>query len=219
MGSLVLIEKAGPDTTILLCSDHGFHPDHLRPAGLPDEPAGPAAEHRHHSIIARDTPICGSSLLDICPTVLALYGLPAGLDMDGKPLIQAFDRPVEVYYIDSWDSVEGESGMLPEAARRDPGAEQEALNQLSSSWATWSGPPTTPSRPSRTASARATTASRGCIFLREILASQHTMLERLAREAGVPRPWPRPSSVTSTWCNASSGADRRWRCCTCRAAV
>jgi hypothetical protein len=66
----------------------------------------------------------------VCPTVLSLYGLPVGLDMDGKPLVQVFDRPVQPEYIDSWDAVEGDSGTLPEEARRDPWAEQEALNQL-----------------------------------------------------------------------------------------
>jgi len=132
-----LIRQAGPDTTILLCSDHGFHSDHLRPTGLPDEPAGPAAEHRHHGIlgmagpgVAKDSLFYGATLLDVCPTVLTLFGLPVGRDMDGKPLVQALDRPVEPEVIDSWDEIEGDAGMLPEPARRDPWAEQEALNQL-----------------------------------------------------------------------------------------
>ena len=41
-----LLELAGPDATVILMSDHGFHSDHLRPRSLPNEPAGPAAEHR-----------------------------------------------------------------------------------------------------------------------------------------------------------------------------
>jgi predicted AlkP superfamily phosphohydrolase/phosphomutase/tetratricopeptide (TPR) repeat protein len=132
-----LIQRAGPDTTIILCSDHGFHPDHLRPLGIPDEPAGPAAEHRHHGIvamagpgIAKDSLIYGACLLDITPTILSLYGLPLGRDMDGKPLTQAFSEIVEPEYIDSWDEVAGDSGMAPEEQRRDPWAEQEAMNQL-----------------------------------------------------------------------------------------
>ena len=39
-----LLQLAGPDTTVILMSDHGFHPDHLRPNKLPKEPAGPAYE-------------------------------------------------------------------------------------------------------------------------------------------------------------------------------
>ena len=30
-----LLNKAGDDTTVILMSDHGFHPDHLRPRGDP----------------------------------------------------------------------------------------------------------------------------------------------------------------------------------------
>jgi len=47
-----LLEKAGEDTTVILMSDHGFHPDHLRPASIPDIPTGPAIEHRDFGILA-----------------------------------------------------------------------------------------------------------------------------------------------------------------------
>ena len=47
-----LLEKAGVDATVILLSDHGFHPDHLRPASIPDIPAGPAIEHRDFGILA-----------------------------------------------------------------------------------------------------------------------------------------------------------------------
>ena len=39
-----LLQKAGEDTTVVLLSDHGFHPDHQRPASIPDIPAGPAID-------------------------------------------------------------------------------------------------------------------------------------------------------------------------------
>ena len=78
-------------------SDHGFHPDHLRPASIPDIPAGPAIEHRDFGILAisgpgikKDEVLHGASLLDVAPTILTLYGLPVGEDMDGKVLSQAF---------------------------------------------------------------------------------------------------------------------------------
>ena len=67
----VLMHLAGEDTTIILMSDHGFHSDHLRPVSLPNEPAGPADEHRHHGIlvvngpgIKKDELVYGASLLD-----------------------------------------------------------------------------------------------------------------------------------------------------------
>ena len=45
-----LLNLAGPDTTVLLVSDHGFHSDHLRPLGIPQKPAGPAVQHRPFGI-------------------------------------------------------------------------------------------------------------------------------------------------------------------------
>jgi predicted AlkP superfamily phosphohydrolase/phosphomutase len=88
-----LLEKSGDDTTVILMSDHGFHPDHLRPASIPDIPAGPAIEHRDFGILAmsgprikKDALLHGPSVLDIAPTILTLYGLPVGEDMDGKVL-------------------------------------------------------------------------------------------------------------------------------------
>ncbi len=132
-----LLDLAGEDATVLLVSDHGFHSDHLRPPGIPHEPAGPAVEHRNFGVFAAKGPgvrrgeqIYGAGLLDVTPTVLTLMGLPVGRDMDGKPLVQAFDRPVEPQYVDSWEDVEGDAGMHDGETQRDPWAEQQALEQL-----------------------------------------------------------------------------------------
>src|ERR1017187_5945233 len=115
-----LIEKAGDDTTVILMSDHGFHPDHLRPASIPDIPAGPAIEHRDFGILAMSGPgikkdelLHGPSVLDIAPTILTLYGLPVGEDMDGKVLTQAFVETPEVAFIPSWEDVPGADGCHP----------------------------------------------------------------------------------------------------------
>ena len=43
-----MMQLADDDVTVILLSDHGFHPDHLRPQHIPAEPAGPAVEHRDH---------------------------------------------------------------------------------------------------------------------------------------------------------------------------
>ncbi len=132
-----LLELAGPDTTVVICSDHGFHPDHLRPMKLPNEPAGPAAEHRHLGIVVLNGPgirqdelIYGASLLDITPTILNLYGLPVGEDMDGKALVHAFNDTDQPATIPSWEDVAGESGQHQETEPGDPWAEQSALDQL-----------------------------------------------------------------------------------------
>jgi predicted Zn-dependent protease len=133
----VYMELAGDDTTIMIVSDHGFHPDHLRPKDLPNEPAGPAEEHRHFGMIAamgpgirKDELLFGATLLDITPTILALMGKPLGRDMDGRPLLNAFNEKVEVEYIDSWDDVLGDAGTHPEGMAIDPVDQHEALKQL-----------------------------------------------------------------------------------------
>ncbi len=132
-----LLNLAGEDTTVILMSDHGFHSDHLRPKALPDEPAGPAWEHRNYGIfvmkgpgIKKDERIYGAGLLDVVPTILTLYGLPIGRDMGGKPLVQAFETPPEIDFVDSWEDIEGECGMHSKESQRDPIAEQAAMQQL-----------------------------------------------------------------------------------------
>ncbi len=132
-----LIQLAGPDTTVILISDHGFHPDHLRSIGIPKEPAGAASEHRELGIIAMQGPsilpgerIFGANLLDIAPTILTLMDLPIGADMDGKPLLEIFRDPPQPEIIPSWEAVPGESGMHPPDHRRDPWAEQQMMEQL-----------------------------------------------------------------------------------------
>lgn len=135
----VLLELAGDDVTVLLVSDHGFHSDHLRPRDLPNEPAGPAAEHRPYGIfvaagpgIRSDELVFGGSILDIAPTVLTLFDLPIGRDMDGRPLTQIFTQPPEVAFIDSWDAVPGDAARLDEAEATgtDPEAAAAVVQQL-----------------------------------------------------------------------------------------
>ncbi len=133
----VMMELAGPDTTIIIVSDHGFHPDRLRPQYIPNEPAGPAEEHRPFGIIAmcgpgikKDEVIFGASLLDVTPTILSIFGLPVGRDMEGKVLLNALDRDTQVEYIDSWDEVEGDSAMHPPDMRIDSINSAEALKHL-----------------------------------------------------------------------------------------
>jgi tetratricopeptide (TPR) repeat protein len=132
-----LLKKAGDGVTAILVSDHGFHPDHLRPSSIPDIPAGPAIEHRDFGVFAmsgpdikRDDVLYGSSLLDVTPTILTVYGLPVGEDMDGKVLSQAFVKVPEVAFIPSWEGVPGADGRHPPYTRLDPLAAHAALEQM-----------------------------------------------------------------------------------------
>ncbi len=132
-----LLQMAGPDVTVMLISDHGFHPDHLRPRVIPAEPAGPALEHRDFGIfvihgpdIKADTLLHGLNLLDIVPTLLTVFGLPIGADMDGQAILEAFETCPKITTIASWDEVAGEAGLHPQDLQLNPVEAQEAVQQL-----------------------------------------------------------------------------------------
>lgn len=106
-----LMQLAGPDTAIMLVSDHGFHSDHLRPTFTPRVPAGITVWHRPQGIFLATGPgfkpdalIYGARLLDVTPTVLTYFDLPVGQDMEGRVLREAFETPPEVKTIPTWES-------------------------------------------------------------------------------------------------------------------
>jgi predicted AlkP superfamily phosphohydrolase/phosphomutase/tetratricopeptide (TPR) repeat protein len=132
------LDLTDENTTIILLSDHGFHSDEQRPLRIPNEPSGPAVEHSPYGIFVMAGPgirsegsqISGASVLDITPTILHYLGLPIGKDMEGKVLMQCFEKPKPAVYIESWEKIDGDSGMHNELLREDPWAAQEALQQL-----------------------------------------------------------------------------------------
>jgi predicted AlkP superfamily phosphohydrolase/phosphomutase/tetratricopeptide (TPR) repeat protein len=132
-----LMALAGSDCAVMVVSDHGFHSDRLLPDYIPAEAAGPAVEHRSFGIFCMRAPgvragdrVYGASVLDVAPTALHVLGLAAGLDMDGKVLVNAFadTRPVEK--IESWDAVSGEDGCHRADEQYDSAAAAESLKQL-----------------------------------------------------------------------------------------
>jgi predicted AlkP superfamily phosphohydrolase/phosphomutase/tetratricopeptide (TPR) repeat protein len=131
------LDLVGPDTNVILISDHGFQSDHLRPLSLPKEPAGPAAEHRKHGVICCFGPdfkkgesVYGSSILDVTPTLLTMFGLPVGKDMDGSPLLQVFEETPPLKQIDSWENVEGEFGEHSKTLKVSKEEALDAVKQL-----------------------------------------------------------------------------------------
>ncbi len=132
-----LLALAGPECPVILVSDHGFHSDKLLPDYIPAEAAGPAVEHRSFGIFCMRAPgvragerVYGASVLDVTPTALHVLGLPAGLDMDGKVLVNAFTDGRPIQKIPSWDDVHGEDGRHTEAEQYDGAAAAESLKQL-----------------------------------------------------------------------------------------
>ena len=108
-----LIGLSGPDTAVMLVSDHGFHSDHLRPKFTPRVPAGITVWHRPQGVFVaggegfkKDSLVFGARLLDVTPTILHYFGLPVGSDMEGRALTEVFaeDRPVAS--IPTWEQAD-----------------------------------------------------------------------------------------------------------------
>jgi hypothetical protein len=109
-----LLQLAGPETAVMLVSDHGFHSDHLRPKFTPRVPAGITVWHRPQGVIVvsgegfcKDELVFGARLLDITPTILHHFGLPVGQDMEGRVLEDVFTEKRDVESIPSWESSSG----------------------------------------------------------------------------------------------------------------
>ena len=131
-----MMELAGPETTTIILSDHGFHSGDLRPAGTSAIRDGqPVAWHRTYGVIAvngpdirRDERLYGASLLDITPTILMLMGLPVASDMDGKPLTQILIEPCAVAAIPTYEDE-------PATDRESPAADQPSADVAEDPWA------------------------------------------------------------------------------------
>ena len=113
------MDLVGPECHIMVLSDHGFHSDHLRVKVLPKEPAAIAREHNYLGMMAlrgpnikKDDRFYGSSLLDICPTILSIFDIKIGKDFDGKVLNSVFEVPPKLDFVETWDEVK-KSESLP----------------------------------------------------------------------------------------------------------
>ena len=143
-----LLDLVGPDTTVIILSDHGFYHDHLRPAVKEHSPdpskkfgveMNPVGWHRLQGVFAaagqgikRDELFYGTNLLDIAPTILALLGLPIPGDMDGRALTGIFSKSTELERIPSYEPPHERDGMHRNISTEesDPWAAREAIEQL-----------------------------------------------------------------------------------------
>ena len=132
-----LLAAAGPDTAVMLLSDHGFHSDHLRKRETPKVPTGPTTHHRDHGVLVMTGPgikadelIYGVGLLDIAPTALVMMGLPVGEDMPGRVLAEAFDPVPRYRTVPSWEDEPGEAGLHGPDVRMDPDETSMLMEQF-----------------------------------------------------------------------------------------
>ncbi len=131
------LELVDEDTTVIVMSDHGFESGTRRILKMPKYPAAPALEHRQFGIfvaagpnIKKNEKVFGLGLIDIAPTILHMYGLPVGKDMDGKVALDIFEQPTPPNYIESWEEVEGDFAQLSPNIDSDLLNDQETMQQL-----------------------------------------------------------------------------------------
>jgi tetratricopeptide (TPR) repeat protein/predicted AlkP superfamily phosphohydrolase/phosphomutase len=94
-----MLERVGRGWTVIVASDHGFKHGDNRPTTDPRVDHGPGADwHDRFGILILWGPdirsgarVADASVLDLTPTILALYGLPVGEDMDGRVLEEALE--------------------------------------------------------------------------------------------------------------------------------
>ena len=137
-----LLDGLTPDIVVVV-SDHGFRTGDNRPLTDSRIGYGQAADwHRKYGILVlsgrpfrRGAVLDEASVLDVTPTLLRLFDLPVGEDMDGRPIVDAFD-PVWIgahpeSYIPSW---EGTGAARPavetERASTDARDDEERLQKL-----------------------------------------------------------------------------------------
>ena len=146
--------------TVIVVSDHGFRTGENRPLTESRIAYGGAADwHRKYGILIlhgaafkKGSSVDEASVLDITPTILRLFGLPVGEDMDGRPISEAFNeeflRQHPERYIPTWESgvppaptqaaqAEGPAPQ-PEGAAPPPIRKETPSGSRSSGpWATW----------------------------------------------------------------------------------
>ncbi len=116
-----IIAELEPGTNMMVVSDHGF--------GFDRNPMIPfrTGEHRQHGIFIAAGPEFQSgvqldevNVLDITPTLLYLFGLPVGRDMDGNIINEAIDAGFrELHspsYIESYETQKRVSSITRSAA-------------------------------------------------------------------------------------------------------
>ena len=132
-----LLQYVDAGTTVMLMSDHGYECGHRRPS-LNDSKEDPEGCHRPFGVVCLNGPgikknerLFGASILDVTPTILSLFGLPIGSDMDGRPWLEALETPVKPERIFSWEGVgDDRAGLHTEAVRQDPAQAAQAIEQL-----------------------------------------------------------------------------------------
>ena len=69
-------------------------------------------------------------LIDVAPTILHHFNLPIGKDMDGKVILDIFEKISKPKYIDSWEDKQGDFGLLEKEDVNEAFSDDETMEQL-----------------------------------------------------------------------------------------
>lgn len=142
-----LLALAGPDTLVMVVSDHGFNqnPSSVEQKTDADpsrevssrRPTGYHQHYRREAVICAAGPgvkadelVLGARLTNIAPTILAYLGLAVPRDMEGRVLNNMFDQPLDVKSIESYEPSHDRDGVHPRGLYEDPWAAQEILDHF-----------------------------------------------------------------------------------------
>jgi predicted AlkP superfamily phosphohydrolase/phosphomutase/tetratricopeptide (TPR) repeat protein len=132
-----MLNMVDDDTTVIVMSDHGYESGNKRILKMPKYQAAPALEHRQFGMfvaagpnIKKNEKIFGLGLVDVAPTILHMFDLPIGKDMDGKIALDIFEEVKPPKFIDSWETVVGDFGEHQNYENNDQLDDQEAMQQL-----------------------------------------------------------------------------------------
>lgn len=143
-----LLELAGPETLVLVVSDHGFYkapiskiPRRLehRVTSLPSEPRFSYLQyHRRDGILCaagpgvkKDELVHGARLTNIAPTILAYFGVAVPKDMEGNVLTNMFEEVPRTQSIGSYEPEHTRDGAHPRDLKEDTWVAQEIMGHQS----------------------------------------------------------------------------------------
>jgi len=124
------LELINSQTTVIVVSDHafGFHKGGYGHSDTPEIPHGIILIKGPH--IKKGYKIKGAHIYDILPTLLYVFDLPVGKDMDGKVLEEVFDdkflknRPVR--HIESYE----DEAEIKKEIKKDKALDKKTLEEL-----------------------------------------------------------------------------------------
>lgn len=119
-----IVSRAKENTTFILISDHGFQFSQI---GYNHTQAPDGIIIMYGPKIKKGYKLKRAHVFDITPTLLYLCGQPVGEDMDGKVLLEAFEKSRKMKFINTY---EGETSL--KKAKRSEALDKDVLEDLRS---------------------------------------------------------------------------------------